>query len=49
MSLSVASGPSVGVGEGRDGSITRVKGVHDCVGVRKRTEDKGCKTVEGEP
>lgn len=48
MSLSVASGPSVGVGEGRCGSITRGNGVHDCDGVRRKTEDKGCETVEGE-
>lgn len=48
MSLSVASGPSVGVGEGRGGSTTRGNGVRDCDGVRRRMEDKGCKTVEGE-
>lgn len=47
-SLSVASGPSVGVGEGRGGSTTRGNRVHDCDGVRRRTEDKGCRTMKRE-
>lgn len=43
-SLSVASGPSVGVGEGWGGSITRGNGVHDCDGVRRRMkEDRGAR------
>ena len=37
----MASGPSVEVGEGGDGSITRGNGVHDCGGVGRRIEDRG--------
>lgn len=47
-SLSVASGPSVEVGEGGGGSITRGNGMRDCDEVRKRMEERGGKTIEVE-
>lgn len=48
QSLSVASGPSVEVGESEGSSITCGNGVCDCDGVRRKMKNRGEKTIEVE-